>query len=76
MFIYTKKSTETIDRKICGYESVINFYEKNRGGRFQSRKGLIRILNEIIVELDKDQTKNNLDKLSVLRDRIYRPSSK
>ena len=69
---YRKNQTETIERKIRGYEKVANFYEKNRKEKFQNKQGLNRVLNEIKLELNKNQKINNLNKLSDLQDRIFR----
>ena len=69
---YRKNQTETIERKIRGYEKVANFYEKNRKEKFQNKQGLNRILNEINLELNKNPKINNLNKLSDLQDRIFR----
>ena len=69
---YRKNQTETIERKIMGYERVANFYEKNRKEKFQNKQGLNRVLNEIKLELNKNQKINNLNKLSYLQDRIFR----
>ena len=69
---YRKNQSETIERKIRGYEKVANFYEKNRKEKFQNKQGLNRVLNEIKLELNKNQKINNLNKLSDLQDRIFR----
>ena len=69
---YRKNQSETIERKIRGYEKVANFYEKNRKEKFQNKQGLNRILNEINLELNKNPKINNLNKLSDLQDRIFR----
>ena len=61
-----------IEQKIADYETVANFYERNRESRFQSKTGLKRILSEINLELDRGQSTKNLDKLSNLQERISR----
>ena len=66
----SKKPYETIREKINGYENVAKFYERNCDGRFQNKKGLINILNEINLELNKKQKEKYFNKLCYLQDRI------
>ncbi len=66
----TKKFYETTGQKINEYGEVVNFYEKNREGRFQTKNDLKKISNEINLELEKGQTENNLYRLSLLQKRI------
>ena len=66
----SKKPYETIREKINWYENVAKFYERNCDVRFQNKKGLINILNEINLELNKKQKEKYFNKLCYLQDRI------
>lgn len=66
MLTYGKKFERITEQKRREYEKVVNFYERNREGRFQSKNDLRKILDEIKIELDKKQTTKNLD-----RDKLY-----
>jgi len=70
--VIAKTIYERIEQKVADYETVANFYERNRESRFQTKIGLKRILNEINLELDKGQTDRNLEKLFDLQKRISR----
>lgn len=67
-----KKGYETIREKISGYESVAKYYEKNRGARFQTKRNLIKIVNEINLELEKKQTKEDHIQLDSLYNKLGR----
>ena len=49
----TKNFTKQLGKKINEYGEVVNFYEKNREGRFQTKNDLKKISNEINLELEK-----------------------
>ncbi len=65
-----RKLPETTERKIIEYKKIARFYERNPKGRFQDKMNLIRISEEIQLELTKDQKRKNLDKLVSLYCRI------
>ena len=60
-----------IEQKIARYDSIISFYERNRGKRFQTKSNLKVIANEINSELGKVHKKKCFDKLSSLKYRIF-----
>jgi len=65
-----RKTGEPIEQRIQNYESVINFYERNRDGRFQDKKNLYIIAENIDLELEKKHKKEHFAKLSSLQNRI------
>ena len=62
MLTYGKKFERITEQKRREYEKVVNFYERNREGRFQNKNDLKKILDEINIELNEKQTTNNLNR--------------
>ena len=63
----TKNVYGRMEQKIADYETVANFYERNRELRFQTKSGLKKIADEIDLELDRGQTADNLERLKILK---------
>lgn len=68
--ITSKQPYETIEQKISEYKRIINFYEKNSRGRFQTKSNLIEMSHEILTELSKNQTEKGRTKLFSLYNKI------